>query len=381
MIYLDNAATGFPKPLTVCREVYRCMTKYCGNPGRSGHSLSLEAAKKIYECRCEVADLLGVSDPARVIFTLNTTHAINLVIKGLLKKGDHVIISDLEHNSVLRPIHKLSKDGVVEYSIFPSKAALGVADPTSICAGISRLVRPNTRLVICTHSSNICSATLPIAEIALFCRMHGLLFVTDAAQSAGHLDIKVDRMNIDALCAPGHKGLYGPQGCGIAVLGENIVLDTLTEGGNGVNSLEALMPDFSPERYEAGTVATPAIAGLCEGIKHVKQIGIEEIRQKECELYTYAREALQNISRISLYGEKHVGSTLLFNIKDMPSEECAYHLDKSNICVRAGYHCSPLGHFALHTPEGGAVRVSFGIHNKKSDVDTLIKALSGISRY
>lgn len=380
MIYLDNAATSFPKPASVCREVYRCMTKYCGNPGRSGHSLSLEAAKKIFECRCSVADLLGVGDPARVIFTLNTTHALNLVIKGLLKRGDHIIISDLEHNSVLRPVHKLSELGTVEYSVFHSAAAIGPIDPQRIRAEIARLIRPNTRLVVCTHSSNICSANLPIDVIAALCKEHGLLFVVDAAQSAGHLDINVDKMKIDALCAPAHKGLYGPQGCGIAVLGEGITLDTLTEGGNGVNSLEPFMPDFSPERYEAGTCATPAIAGLCEGIKHIKSIGIKEIHRRECELYEYALQALGNMRELALYGEAHVGSTLLFNVRGILSEECAYHLNKNGICVRAGYHCSPLGHSALFTPEGGAVRVSFGIHNKKSDVDALTKAVSELTK-
>ncbi len=375
MIYLDNAATTFPKPSAVSAEVFRCMTEYCGNPGRSGHTLSLAAAKKVFECRLYLSELLGIGDPSRIVFTLNTTHALNLIIKGLLKKGDHVIISDLEHNSVLRPIKRLADEGIIEYSIF-STGSIDRHNPSLICAAIARKKKKNTRAVICTHSSNICSITLPLSEIGAFCHRNGLLFIVDAAQSAGHMRIDMDKMNIDALCAPSHKGLYGPQGAGIAAIRDGLLLDTLIEGGNGINSKDPFMPDFSPDRYEAGTLPTPAIAGLCEGVRYIKNIGIDAIHDYECELFRRARQELSNIKNVEIYKPEHIGSTLLFNKKGFLSEAVANHLNESGICVRGGFHCAPLAHKALGTPEGGAVRISFGIFNKKAEVDALARALN-----
>ena len=377
--YLDNAATTFPKPQGVYDEVYRCMSRYCGNPGRGSHSLSLLAARKIFDCRSLIADMFGVGEIERIVFTLNTTYALNTVIKGLLKPGDHVIISDMEHNAVLRPIWRLAKEGVIEYDIFSTMVKDSRRSPTLICAKIASLLRPNTKMVICSHASNICSAVLPIAQIGAFCQRHSLLFVVDAAQSAGHYPISVDEMGISALCMPSHKGLYGPQGGGIIALGKNITLETLVEGGNGINSLDPSMPDFSPERYEAGTLPTPILAGLYEGLQAVNERGISAISEHETSLFISAREALCNIPRISLYGADHVGSTLLFSMNDMPSELLASRLDSFGICVRGGFHCSALAHKTLGTPEDGATRISFGIFNQHRDIDLLAKALSLIS--
>lgn len=378
--YLDNAATTFPKPKSVYSEVSRCISEYCGNPGRSSHSLSMSAARKIYECRCLVADMFGASDPENVIFTLNTTYALNMAIKGLVNKGDHVLISDLEHNAVLRPIHKLREEGYIEYDVFPSLVNSTRRSPTLICAKIASLLKKNTRMVVCTQSSNICSASMPIAEIGEFCRKRGIYFVVDAAQSAGHKKIDVERMNISALCAPSHKGLYGIQGGGLIILGKDVSLNTLIEGGNGVNSLEAYMPDFSPERYESGTLSTPTIAGLCEGLRTVNSIGINTIANMEAELFLSARENLGNINGINLYAPSFVGPVLLFNKDGFSSEELARELDKSGICVRGGFHCSALGHKTLLTPEHGAVRISFGIFNTKNDIDSLAIALNKLKK-
>ena len=381
MIYFDNAATSFPKPPTVTREVYRCMTEYCGNPGRSGHSLSLAAAKKVFECRCELSEFFGIDSPEGIVFTQNTTHALNLVIKGILKKGDHVIISDMEHNSVLRPIAKLAEKGVIEYSLFSARVLEKNRNPSLICANIARRIRPNTRAVICSHSSNICSLTLPIEEIGGFCRRHGLLFIVDAAQSAGHIPIDMEKMNIDALCAPAHKALYGPQGLGFAVLGKRVdkELDTLTEGGNGINSLEISMPDEPPERYEAGTLATPLIAGLYAGVEHIKSIGINAIHDYERDLFCHAREQLLNVKGVSIYAPHLIGPTLLLNKEGISPDELSRRLDESAICSRSGYHCSPLAHRSLGTLDsGGGVRISFGIFNKKSELDFLARVISSI---
>ena len=301
------------------------------------------------------------------------------MIKGLLNRGDHVLISDIEHNAVLRPIYKAAMRGEIEYDVFPSLANLDRRSPTLICAKIAALLRPNTKMVICSHASNICSLRMPIKEIGDFCRRHGLLFVVDAAQSAGHYPIDVDGMGISALCAPSHKGLYGPQGAGIIALGRGVSPDTLIEGGNGINSLDGEMPFFSPERYESGTLPTPAIAGLCEGMKFLREVGLDEIASHEAELYISAREKLCNIPRISLYAPRYVGSTLLFNMDGISSERLAGELDAYGICVRGGYHCSALAHRTLKTPGGGAVRISLGAFNHESDIDALCRALTSIS--
>ena len=380
MIYLDNAATSFPKPQSAVREAVRCITEYCGNPGRGGHSLSLAAAKKVFECRSQISELVGIKEPEGIVFTENTTHALNLVIKGLFKKGDHVIISDMEHNSVLRPIAKLASEGVIEYSTFPTRTLEANRSQSLICAGIARRIKPNTRAVICSHASNVCSAFLPLKEIGDFCKKHGLYFIVDAAQSAGHMQINMEEMCIDALCAPSHKALYGLQGAGFAALSPSLSssLNTLTEGGNGVNSFEAFMPDTSPERYEAGTLPTPSIAGLCEGIKHIRSIGIDAIREYESELYIYARELLLNTKGVTVYAPNHVGAVILFNKEGKGSEELARALNEYGICTRGGYHCAPLAHKVLGTDEGGAVRASFGIFNKKSEIEFLARALNEI---
>ncbi len=373
LIYLDNAATSFPKPPEVYSEMVRAMMQYGGNPGRGSHKLSMEAAKKIYECRTLAARLFGVDDPERVFFTMNATHGLNTVIKGLLKKGDHVLISDIEHNAVYRPVYKLAKEGKIDFSIFRSRPKNG-----NVCSDIASKMRRNTRMIVCNHCSNICSLTLPIKEIADFCKRSGVLFVVDASQSAGHEKIQVDKMGIDALCAPGHKGLYGTQGSGVVVLGRGIVLDTLTEGGNGVNSLEGAMPSFSPERYEAGTLSTPSIAGLCEGIRAVEEIGTERISQHEKKLYRMAREELSKIGGIRIYLPEYEGAVMSFNIEGQSVEKVGKRLDDRNICVRSGYHCSSLGHRSIGSEKTGSVRVSFGLFNNEWEIEELARAIHEI---
>lgn len=371
MIYLDQAATSFPKPRAVYDEVLRCMTKYGGNPGRGSHALSLAAAEKIYDCRALAAEFFGVDDPARVFFTMNTTHGLNTVLKGLVHAGNHVLISDLEHNAVYRPLYKMQQEGNITISTFPSMVGDPRRNAVRICAGIARRIRPQTRIVVCTHISNICSVTMPIREIGNFCHRHGLLFVVDAAQSAGHERISVDEMNIDALCVPGHKGLYGPQGCGMVILGKGILPESLMEGGNGVHSLEGTMPDFSPERYEAGTLPTPSIAGLYEGLRAVREIGEEIIADHERSLYRRARDFLGNQNGVVLYAPEYEGSTLLFNLDGIAADKVGALLNDAGFCVRSGYHCTALGHKTLGTPEGGAVRVSFGMYNTVGEVEAL----------
>lgn len=378
MIYLDNAATSFPKPATVREEQNRCMRFYCGNPGRGSHRLAMLAAEKIFECRGEISSLFGSTHPENVIFTMNTTMALNAAIKGLSREGDHVLLSDLEHNAVWRPVCRLAREGKITYDVFPSLAQDPDRRPEHVCREIEKRIRPNTRMLICTHASNICSVTMPIEEIGWICRRNGILFVVDAAQSAGHLAIDQERMNIDALCAPGHKGLFGVQGSGFLLLGEGIYADTLLEGGSGVNSLDEAMPEDPPERYEAGTLPTPAIAGLCEGIRFVKSVGLDAIAEKERLLNDLLLERLESLRGLTVCVPHAHGAVALFHSPRVPADRIGAELDRRGICVRSGFHCAALAHQTLRTPADGAVRVSPGFYNTKTDMDCLWRALREI---
>lgn len=375
LIYLDNAATTFPKPAAVTDEVCRCMREYCGNPGRSGHRLSMAAAEKIYCCREELADFFAASDPTRVVFTNNCTSALNLALKGLCGKGFNVITSDLEHNSVRRPLERLAKDGKITFSCFP--ALVGDTDPSRICREIASRIRPDTRVVAVTAASNVCSAVLPLYEIGQICRRRGLILIVDGAQGAGHVPIDMKAMNISMLAIPGHKGLYGPQGSGALILGDGIELDTLTEGGSGSASYDPEMPSESPERYEAGTLSTPAIAGLYEGVRMVKQIGIRKISAHDKELFRVCHSLLTSLPGIRVIAPEYEGSVISFICDRLPCDGIAEELDRRGICVRSGLHCSPWAHEALGTPDG-TVRVSFSIFNTVNDVEALYLALRDI---
>lgn len=306
---------------------------------------------------------------------MNTTYALNMLIKGILREGDHVLISDMEHNSVFRPIYHLAEEGLIEYDVFSTECLWKNASIETLCKNISSLIRPNTRLLICTHASNICSLMLPLREIGRLCNKHGIFFAVDAAQSAGHTDIHMSELGIDALCAPAHKGLCGIQGAGLLALSEKCHLETLIEGGNGMYSLEGNMPTELPERLESGTLPTPALAGLCEGIRFVRSMGCEEIGAHERALYRKLRDRLMDIDGIKVFLPEKEGSILLFSVAGKSSESVAAELAKEGICLRAGYHCSALGHKTLGTPDGGAVRVSFGHGNRISDLDALWRAL------
>ncbi len=380
MIYFDNAATTFPKPPSVHQEVKKCLTSYCGNAGRGSHSMALAASNKIFECREEISKLFNAPALENVIFTYNTTYALNLVIKGLARHGDHILISDLEHNSVYRPVVKLARERGIEYDIFKTNPLDSCPKDDDILKNIESKIKRNTRLLICNHSSNICSKNLPLFKIGELCKRRKIAFVVDAAQSAGRLEIDMQKMNISALCMPGHKALYGIQGCGIVCLDNDITLDTLVEGGNGINSKESTMPSFSPERYESGTLATPCIAGLYEGIKAITSIGIDNIQKYENELYLYLLNDIQNIPMIKIYAKDCIGSTMLFNIGDLSPDHVASILNKNKICVRPGFHCCALGHEALGTSESGGVRVSFGIFNTRSEIKILLDKLNAIAK-
>ncbi len=375
MIYLDNAATTFPKPQTVSAEISKCINKYCGNPGRSSHSLSQKSAEKIYEARCLLGDLF-CANPENVVFTYNTTYALNIAIKALAKEKSHILISDMEHNSVLRPVNALCKDKGCTFNTFSSSGAHG-----DILDSIERNIKPYTSLLICAHVSNVGCRKMPIDKIGALCRSRGIKLIVDGAQSAGLHHIDIGKMYIDALCVPGHKSLYGPQGIGAVIFGNEYIGRTIIEGGTGINSLEVDMPDFLPDRYEGGTMSTPTIVGLSEGVKWLKAIGMDKIRAYEEGLYTELVNLLRQNGNITLYEmNNYPGNTLMFNVNGLSASYVSAQLDKRDICVRGGYHCAPLAHKLLNTEDGGAVRVSFSVFNTKKEIYSLYDAICDIAK-
>lgn len=374
MIYLDNAATTFPKPERVYREAERVMRTCTGNPGRGSHTLALAAAEEIYRCREAVAELFD-GDPERVVLTPNATTALNLALKGLLRPGDHVLTSALAHNSVRRPLYDLEREGVIveEYPVFPRGEAL---------AAIRRMLRPTTRVVEVTVRSNVVPVGLPLYEIASLCKGRGITLVIDASQGAGTVPLSLKRLGRAVICAPGHKGLYGLPGSGFALFSKEIEakeLRPLLSGGSGLRSIEPEMPDLFPERLEAGTLNAPAAASLRAGIEAVREIGVREIDHRERMLRRRLVGWLMEMRAVEVYlPHADQGSIVLFNIRGKSAAEVGAYLDGQGIAVRAGLHCAPMAHRLLGTPEGGAVRASLGMFNTEREVDALARALGEI---
>lgn len=367
--YFDNAATTFPKPSAVWREMERCIKSYGGNPGRGSHTLALRASEKLYETREALADLFGCVGAERVIFTLNTTYALNLAIFGLIEKGDHILISDLEHNSVLRPVEKLKREKGISYSVFKTSG--------NVIENIRCKIQKNTKALICTHASNITNTVLPIERIGRLLKSRGILFIVDAAQSAGVHRINMESACISALCIPGHKGLLGPQGIGVLLLSQSVSPKPLIWGGSGTLSRDLQMPSLLPEGLEGGTLPTPAAAGLLEGIRYVSQRGLYDIFSEETRIINRISACFERNERIITYSSGR-GSIWLFNIKGLSSQKTAQLLAEKGICVRSGLHCAPLAHSTLNTPEDGAVRVSAGPFNTMADADRLVIAVKDI---
>ena len=377
MVYLDNAATTFPKPQSVNRAVYKFMTEKAANPGRSGHALSMEAAQEIYQCRESAAQLFHAEGPECVAFTLNATHAINLALKGSLKQG-HVILSSLEHNAVLRPVHKLA-----EFGLSYDMADVDLYDDEKTLSNFEKLIKPETVMIACTHASNLCGRVLPIRRIGELCNRHGLLFLVDAAQSAGVLPIDMQSMHIDYLCMPGHKGLYGPMGTGMLITCKGETLDTIIEGGTGSNSTDPQQPDFMPDRLESGTVNAPGIAGLRAGIDFVNRHTVEGLYAKEIKLSQLLYDRLSGIKNIRFYTPRPNNGyvpVLGFNIGDMSSVEAVAKLDRAGLALRGGIHCSPAAHRYFGTLSQGMIRASIGAFNTPDDIYCLYTAVKEIVR-
>lgn len=378
MIYLDNAATTFPKPEKVYTAMDICSRTYCANPGRSGHKMAMESARTVESTRDLIAKLFNIKNPMEVVYTFNATDSLNLAIKGFLNPGDHVVTTTMEHNSVLRPIMELEKIGVKHTFVQADKE--GKISPNDIELAINN----NTKLIITTHASNVVGTLVDISSIGKIAKKHNIKYLVDASQSAGIYDIDVQKMNIDMLAMPGHKGLLGPQGTGILYVTDEIRLKSQREGGTGSKSEDIIQPDLYPDKYESGTHNTPGIAGLGAGIEFLLETGLEKIREHEENLTQYMIDRLSEIKNLKLYGPKSAkerSSVIAINIGNIDSGEITFRLNSEfDIATRSGIHCAPLAHKTIGTLNQGAVRFSLGYFNTKEDIDKSIEALKEIAK-
>lgn len=377
MIYLDNAATTFPKPPEVYEEVLNCMKNYCANPGRGSHDMAIRSALKIMETRDLICELFNIPSPFNLIFTSNATEALNIAIKGALKKGDHVISTVIEHNSVLRPLKAMNKIGVEITLVAVDKE--GYINPLDIKGEI----KDNTKMIIINHASNVLGSVQDIETIGKIAKENGIIFMVDGSQSAGVIPIDVESSHIDLLAFPGHKGLLGPQGTGGLFIRDGIKLENFKEGGTGSNSHFMTQPDFMPDKFESGTLNTPGIAGLCEGLKFIKKIGIDNIHKAEKELMNQLLEEFRKLPYIKLYGSdstKEKSALISFNIDGIDASIVGEELNENGIAVRTGYHCTPLIHELIGTEYVGTVRVSPGYFNISKDIEALLEIVKKIYR-
>ncbi|NLC45290.1 MAG: aminotransferase class V-fold PLP-dependent enzyme, partial [Clostridiales bacterium] len=354
MIYMDNAATTWPKPPEVIRAVTNCMEKYGANPGRSGHKMAIEAGQILLYTREMLCELFDLHDPFQIIFTSNATDSLNLAIQGSVLPGDHVISTSMEHNAVVRPLKEMEKQGL-KLTIIPC-APDGSIDPDDI----SKAIQPATRLIVTTHASNVTGTILPIEAIGKIARSHGIPYLVDAAQTAGVLPIDLSKLPVDMMAFPGHKGLLGPQGTGGLYIHPNINLRAIRQGGTGSQSESLYQPDMLPDKFESGTLNTPGIAGLGAGVKSILKEGQTKMLSHERRLGKLFLEALSHIREIKIYGPCDVSKQtgiVTINLKNKDSSEISNLLDERyDIAVRGGLHCAPLAHETLGTLHQGAVR-------------------------
>jgi len=377
MIYLDNAATTYPKPKQVIKRMTEALADFGANAGRGSYSLALRAAEEIFKARESVSGFFGIKEPENCIFTPSATFGLNIAIKGLLRPGDHCIISSLEHNAVLRPLEKLKKKGV---SVDTFNVYLD--DPQRTVSSLEGVIKPDTRCLIFTMASNVCGYILPVEEIIDAAKKRNIITVVDASQAAGLIPIDLNEMRADILVSAGHKSLYGPQGTGFMLIANKELsnMDTLIEGGTGSSSFSYDQPAELPERFEAGTQNMPGIVGLREGIEFIKARK-NEIWQRESYLINKLKEGLLSIKNVKIAGlNKHHVPLISFNVADKAASEVENELSLRGFAVRSGLHCAPLAHKALGTFPGGTVRVSVGAFNKESDINKLLSAVNSIAK-
>lgn len=377
MIYLDNGATSFPKPPQVMEAIFDIMTNYCANPGRAGHFMAARTAQEIFKTRLAVARLFNIESPERIVFTKNCTESLNMAIKGVLKPGDHVITTSMEHNSVLRPLFELKKKGVEVNVVECDKD--GRLSPDDV----KNMVKTNTRMIVTTAASNVTGTRMPLEAVGRIALRKGILFLVDGAQGAGYMEIDVRKQHIDMLAAPGHKGLMGPQGTGILYVREGIEPVPALFGGTGTKSKETSQPLDFPEGYEAGTVNSPGIVGLGAAVRFINKIGVDAIEDHERKLTDKLQRGLGRIPKVKIYGPKDVyekSPVVAFNIEGVDCENTALLLnDRYGIATRAGFHCSAAAHDTIGTGDVGCVRACPGFYTSERDIDEMIKAVAEIA--
>lgn len=372
MIYFDNAATTIQKPKQVVEAVTKALCSM-GNAGRGAHNASMGASRMLFDTRKKLAELFGGNNPAQVVFTSNSTESLNMALKGLLNPWDHVITTQLEHNSVLRPLYELEDKGV-ELTILNSDAK------GRICyEDFEKEIKKNTKMIVCTHGSNLTGNLTDIRRVGEIARSHGLLFVVDASQTAGVFPIRVEEMKIDVLCFTGHKGLLGPQGTGGMYVREGVIIRPLKTGGSGVQTYSRTHPSQMPTALEAGTLNAHGLAGLDAALDYLKDTGINVIRKKEQELMWYFYQKVLEIPGITVYGDfdsQERCPIVSLNVKDYDSSEVSDFLfTEYGISTRPGAHCAPLLHQAMGTEKQGAVRFSFSHYNTIEEIDIAVQAL------
>ncbi len=379
MIYLDNAATSFPKPPQVIRAMNDFLERAGGNPGRSGHRLSVEAGRIVYDAREAIAELFGARDPLRVIFTLNATHALNLALRGILRAGDRVITTGIEHNAVMRPLRALEREGV-RVAVVPC-----ARDGSLDLSALRDALRLGARLVVVNHASNVIGTILPIAEIARRARAAGAWVLVDAAQTAGVVPIDIEAMEIDLLAFTGHKGLYGPPGTGGLVLGERVdaaMIEPLMRGGTGSRSEFEEQPDDLPDKFECGTPNGVGIAGLGAGVRFVLERGIETIRAHEVALTRALIEGLSEIPGVTVYGTRDAElqtATVSFTVANRRVSEIGLRLDEEfGVLCRVGLHCAPSAHRTIGTFPEGTVRFASSVFTTLEEIRAALDAVRRI---
>lgn len=378
-IYLDNASTTFPKPKVVSDSIYNFLVNIGGNPGRSNHNNGMESNRLLLEARETIASFFNFNNISNVIFASNITSSLNILINGCLKKGDHVITSSIEHNSVLRPLFKLENNNLIELSIVNSNefGFINVVD-------IKNAIRKNTKLIILSHASNVLGSIQPIEEIGRLCKDNGIFFILDSAQSAGVLDIDFTKLNLSALAFTGHKSLFGPQGIGGFIITDelNEICNPYILGGTGSMSYSLDQPDFLPDKFESGTLNMPGIVGLNEGIKFINKEGLNTIYEKNSYLRNLLISNLQDIRNIQLYEDfnnPNYTSCVSFNSTKMDTAELSYELDyKYGIKNRSGLHCAPLTHKSIGSFPNGTVRLSISYFNTVEDINYTIDSINQI---
>lgn len=379
IIYLDHAATSFPKPPEVSQALLYALEQASANPGRGSHRMAVQASRELFQCRKTLSKLLDVHNPVDIAFTANTTVALNMAIQGYLEAGDHVISTMTEHNSVRRPLEALKRSIGIEvtYIAVDAQGEINLAE-------VNQAFTPRTRLLVCNHSSNLLGSILPIAELSSIAHDHGAKILVDIAQSAGHIPVHLSQWKIDMAAFPGHKGLLGPQGTGGLYIAPDMDLNPWIYGGTGSQSEEINQPTVRPDRYEAGTPNTPGIAGLQAGARYVLERSVTKIAEEEQILTQMMIEKLLNIQGVHVLGPelgKERTGIVSFIMEHKDSAEIAFRLDREfGIAVRAGMHCTPLAHIAAGTLATGAVRASVGYRSTADDIDRLIEAIQYIDR-